>query len=80
MIVAEASGRGFDGAPMSESRNKVGGSFSIAFDFSVDVDALAIRLTVGAFDPVDIGATNDFERMGFGVGIGVVDICFVGEE
>ena len=61
-------------------RNKVGGSFSTTLAFSSEIDALAERLTVGVFDPADMGAITDFERMGFvfGVDIGVV-ICFGGE-
>jgi hypothetical protein len=54
-------------------RNKVGGSFS--------TDALADRLTVGVFDPADMGALTDFERMGFAFGVDLGGaICFGGEE
>jgi hypothetical protein len=46
------------------------------------MEALEERLTAGVLNPVDTGATTDFERIGFGVGldIGGVDISFVGEE
>ena len=45
------------------------------------MEALEERLTAGVLNPVDTGATTDFDRIGFGVGVDIgVDISFVGEE